>query len=96
MRLSKEDVKTIKKTLIKYIFDAKITLFGSRVYDDKRGGDIDIFVETNTVVTLREKLKILTDMELSGIERKVDLIIKMPNSKELPIFKNIRDEGILL
>jgi len=35
-------------------------------------------------------------MELSGIERKVDLIIKMPNSKELFIFKTIQDEGIII
>ena len=96
MRLSQQDVQIIKESLLKYISDAKITLFGSRVYDDKKGGDIDLFVETSKIVTFREKLEILTDMELAGIERKVDLIIKMPNSKELSIFKTIQDEGILL
>jgi predicted nucleotidyltransferase len=96
MRLSQQDIQIIKQSLSKYIDDAKITLFGSRVYDHKRGGDIDLFIETNRPVTLREKLKILTDMELSGIERKVDLIIKMPNSKESPLFKTIQEEGITL
>ena len=51
MRLSQQDVQIIKKSLFKYISDAKTTLFGSRVYDDKKGGDIDIFVETSKIIT---------------------------------------------
>jgi predicted nucleotidyltransferase len=96
MRLSKQETSIIKKVILENINDAKIMLFGSRVYDDKRGGDIDIFVETNQNINLKKKLKILTKLELNGIERKVDLILKTPTSKEQKIFDTIYKEGIRL
>jgi predicted nucleotidyltransferase len=96
MRLSKQEISIIKKVILENINDAKIMLFGSRVYDDKRGGDIDIFVETNQNINLKKKLKILTKLELNGIERKVDLILKTPTSKEQKIFDTIYKEGIRL
>ncbi len=96
MRLSKQETSIIKKVILENINDAKIMLFGSRVYDDKRGGDIDIFVETNQNINLKKKLKILTKLELNGISRKVDLLLKTPNSTEQEIFKTIYKEGIIL
>jgi predicted nucleotidyltransferase len=96
MRLLKEEASIIKKTILKYIKDAKIILFGSRVDDNKRGGDIDIFVQTNQEVTLKEQIKILTDIEMNGVLRKVDLVLKTPTSKEQPIFKTAIQEGVLL
>ena len=96
MRLLKEEASIIKTIILKYIKDAKIILFGSRVDDNKRGGDIDIFVQTNQEVTLKEQIKILTDIEMNGVLRKVDLVLKTPTSKEQPIFKTAIKEGILL
>ena len=75
MRLLKEEASIIKTTILRYIKDAKIILFGSRVDDNKRGGDIDIFVQTNQEVTLKEQIKILTDIEMNGVLRKVDLVL---------------------
>ena len=57
----------------KHINDAKIILFGSRVFDDKKGGDIDIFIETEKQIDMREQIKILTDIEMGGVARKVDI-----------------------
>jgi predicted nucleotidyltransferase len=48
----------------------------------KKGGDIDFLVQTNKVVTLKEQINILTELELNGIERKIDLLVKTPKSKE--------------
>ena len=96
MRLLASDIKIIKESIYNYITDATIMLFGSRVDDTKKGGDIDIFVQTNKNVTLKEQIKILTTMELQGILRKVDLVIEMPNSKKLSIFQTAKEEGILL
>jgi len=96
MRLLKEEASIIKTTILKYIKDAKIILFGSRVDDNKRGGDIDIFVQTNQQVTLKEQIEILTDIEMNGVLRKVDLVLKTPTSKEQPIFKTAIHEGVLL
>ena len=76
MRLKPNEINILKSTINNYIKDAKIILFGSRVYDYKKGGDIDILVETNYQVTLKEQIKILTDIQLNGISRKVDLLFK--------------------
>lgn len=96
MRLKQNEINIIKSNILKYIYDAKIILFGSRVYDDKKGGDIDIFVETNQKVGLKQQIKILVDLEINGISRKVDMILKTPESKEQPIFQTIYKEGIVL
>ena len=96
MRLTQNEVKIIKYNILRDIKDAKIILFGSRVDDDKKGGDIDIFVETKQIVTLKEQIKILTNFEIDGIFRKVDLVLKTPSTKDQPIFHTACKEGIQL
>lgn len=96
MRLKQNEINIIKSNILKYIYDAKIILFGSRVYDDKKGGDIDIFVETKQQVDLKQQIKILADLEINGIVRKVDILLKTPTTKEQQIFKTIYQEGIVL
>lgn len=96
MRLTTDEVKIIKNTILKHITDANIMLFGSRTDDSKKGGDIDIFVETKKKITLKDKIKVLAQMEICGITRKVDLLVKTPHSKEQSIFKTIASEGIVL
>ena len=96
MRLSQKDINIIKNVIYQYLDDAKITLFGSRVYNNKKGGDIDIFVETKYNISMKQKLEILTKIELDGILRKVDMIFKTPLSKYESIFDTIEKEGIVL
>jgi len=96
MRLYQNEVNIIKNTILSSIEDAKIILFGSRVFDNKKGGDIDICIETKYEIPLSQKLKILTKIELAGIQRKVDLVLKTPKTKYQPIFDTISKEGIVL
>jgi len=96
MRLSTSDINIIKLSIQKYIENAKIVLFGSRVYDDKKGGDIDILIESNHIIHLKEKIKILADIEINGIARKVDLLFQTPKNKNESIFVSARKEGIVL
>ena len=96
MRLNTNEITIIKNTILKYVHDAKIILFGSRVDDNKKGGDIDICVESKDNISLSTKLKILTNIELLGVHRKVDLILKTPNNSVQEIFKTINKEGIVL
>ena len=95
MRLTQKEIKIIKKSIKEILGDKKIILFGSRVDDTKKGGDIDLCIEVDKKVLLKEKLKLLALLEKNGIERKVDIIFRYPNSNE-EIFKNIDKEGIVL
>ncbi len=95
MRLTSTEIKIIKECIKEVLKEGKVILFGSRVYDNKRGGDIDLCVEIDRKVSLGEKFKILNLLEDRGIERKVDLIFKYPTS-EGGIFKTIEKEGIKL
>jgi len=96
LRIDENEIKIIKSTILNYIDDAKIMLFGSRVDDSKKGGDIDIFVQTNHKITLSDEIKILSDLEINGIERKVDLVIQTPYKKNQSIFKTALKEWVIL
>ncbi len=73
MRLSKREVDIIKETINHYCKNPKIYLFGSRLDDNKKGGDIDIFIisEQNDYET---KIKIASKLEYI-IDKPVDIII---------------------
>lgn len=96
MRLKTEDIKIIKSTLLSKLSDAKIFLFGSRVDDEKKGGDIDIYVKTSTITTLKDELRLLTQLERNGISRKIDLIIDSPKKNRQSFFNSIKNEAIAL
>ncbi|WP_029521359.1 nucleotidyltransferase domain-containing protein [Persephonella sp. IF05-L8] len=97
VRLSQNEIKIIKN-LAKEIFgeNSKVYIFGSRADLSKKGGDIDIFIETDKKTSLQEELKFLAQIEIKGIERKVDLIVKNPYKKEKSIFKEAKEKGVLI
>ncbi len=97
MRLDSE----IKNKIIKYAnqyfgADIKLYLFGSRVDDNKKGGDIDLYLESPKEININQQVKFLNDMYKNVTERKIDLIIKTPSKKDKPIFHTAKQEGILL
>lgn len=54
MRLSSSQAKTIKDTVTRVVDSgARVWLFGSRLDDALRGGDIDLYVETDQVMPNR-------------------------------------------
>lgn len=71
--------------------NAKIWLFGSRVDDKQRGGDVDFFVEVESPDVMRKiKCKsILTDI----FDLKVDLIVGLGDK---PIHKIAKATGVRL
>jgi len=96
MRLDKHEIQIIKSNILSLVKDADIMLFGSRVDDTKKGGDIDIFVQTKQKISIKDEIEILSGIEANGIERKVDLVFKTPYKKEQAIFQTALKEGIHL
>nr|BAL54317.1 DNA polymerase beta domain protein [uncultured Aquificae bacterium] len=74
VRLSKEEVETIKSIVKKYDPAAEILIFGSRTDLTKRGGDIDMLIVSDKI-DYRIRRKIRVDLQLALGDRKVDLII---------------------
>jgi len=73
-----------------------VYIFGSRADINRKGGDIDIFIETDKETSLKDELKFLVKIEKKGIERKVDLIVKTPHKKEKIILKIAKETGVLI
>jgi uncharacterized protein len=97
MRLKLKDVEFIKQTARDYFGkEAKIYLFGSRVSDHKKGGDIDLYIETNSKDWLFDKkVKMLKALYKKLGEQKIDVVINNFTSS-LYIYEVAQQEGILL
>lgn len=74
MRLTEYEVTAIKESVYLFDPDAKIYLFGSRVDDMEKGGDIDLIVISKRI-TLSERRKIKIKIYDKIGEQKIDMII---------------------
>ena len=99
MRLSPEQIVAIRTGVAQLAGDAaRVWLFGSRVHDDARGGDLDLLVEVDEMVEepaqLAARLAARVSRSMHG--RKVDVLIKAPNLLHLPIHTIALAEGVRL
>jgi len=84
MRLSQFEIETITTLVQKYFGEeAKVFLFGSRVDDQKRGGDIDLFVKNNDEkrLTMEAKINFLVDLKILIGDQKIDLVFDNANTR---------------
>lgn len=102
MRLTTEQIKAIRKTTAEVFGDrADVWLFGSRVDDRKRGGDIDLLIRPphqqaqDTAELWQHKLRFLGLLERRIGERKVDVVIETPDDSR-PIVRIAHQTGIRL
>jgi predicted nucleotidyltransferase len=75
MRLTEFEISTIK-TLAKEIFgkDASVSLFGSRVNDQMKGGDIDLFISNADEHSLKKKVVFLAEIKKRIGDQKIDVV----------------------
>jgi len=83
MRLTKHEIESIKKAFQETFENGKIYLFGSRVDDTKRGGDIDLYLVPNTVFNdeMEKKIEFLVKLDNYIGEQKVDVVIAKDKSR---------------
>ncbi|MGH2645608.1 MAG: nucleotidyltransferase domain-containing protein [Chitinophagaceae bacterium] len=97
MRLKSEHANFIKQAA-KDAFgeDVKVYLFGSRVDDRKKGGDIDLYIETTMKKGLyNKKIKMLGSLYKRFGEQKIDVILNNFTST-MYVYKVAKANGILL
>lgn len=97
MRLSDHDRRAIREATAETAgADARVLLFGSRVHDDLKGGDIDLLVELPRPAAdpLALALRIGTRIECRIGERRIDVLVADPATPESPVLKAARRDGI--
>ncbi|MCK9216035.1 MAG: nucleotidyltransferase domain-containing protein [Rhodoferax sp.] len=99
MRLTPSQIAAIRTSTTRLAGDAaRVWLFGSRVRDDARGGDVDLLLELDEAVTEPAQLsaRLAAQVSRAMYGRKVDVLIKAPNLQFLPIHSIALAEGIRL
>ena len=101
MRITPIQQEVIKRAA-QECFDATVVvrLFGSRVDDSKKGGDIDLFVQTSLVDVAEISTahsRFLAKLYAELGEQKIDVVIDYPSrTVQLPIFAIALEQGIIL
>jgi predicted nucleotidyltransferase len=93
MRLLQHEQSAITEAVWQVDADAQIYLFGSRVNDAAKGGDIDVLVLSKKI-SLMAKLDILAQLHLKLGDRKIDVAVYPDASHPFP--RMVILEGIRL
>jgi len=99
MRLTPEQIAAIKQTAHAVLGeDARVTLFGSRADDNRRGGDIDLLFETSQRVTHRaQTLNALYVALIRRLgDRKLDVLLKDAATPDTAVLQLARQTGVPL
>jgi predicted nucleotidyltransferase len=99
MRLTPDQIATIKSTARAVLGqDAQVTLFGSRVHDQLKGGDIDLLVEMDSPVCNKPQAagQIYAKLVRQLGDRKIDILIKDPHTQAAAVFRMAQEHGVRL
>jgi predicted nucleotidyltransferase len=94
MRLTNEELITLKENFSRYIKDGKLYLFGSRTDDTKKGGDIDLLIVSSNIKKENIRKFRLEFFKKFG-EQKLDIVLDN-GSFSNPFNKMILQKAILL
>jgi predicted nucleotidyltransferase len=94
MRLDKEQIDVLKNKLQTLSATAKLYLFGSRVDDTAKGGDIDLLVVSDQL-TKKELRLLRVDFFKNFGEQKLDIVLDDGELKD-PFVQHIFKKAILL
>lgn len=76
----------------------QVRVFGSRLDDSARGGDVDLLIDSDkpvgTPALLASRIAARLSRTMGG--RKVDVVIRAPNLSETPVHRIALEQGVLL
>ncbi len=99
MRLTTSQIEMIRTTA-QVVFGefVRVTLFGSRIDDQAKGGDVDLMLEVPNIVDQPALLgaRVASRVSRAMNGRKVDVILKAPNLKSQPVHEIATRHGVIL
>lgn len=96
MRLSEHERGVIRETAAEVFGPGvRVMLFGSRVDDSRRGGDIDLFVETaDSADIVMKKNRLAAQLQMRLGEQKIDIVVASDSSRLIE--QEARRTGVVL
>lgn len=96
MRLTSHERQVIRELGMRH-FGRVPRLFGSRLDDKRRGGDIDLLIATDLPApeAARRRIDLLADLWIALGERKIDILLDDGCISE-PVYERARREGVAL
>ena len=96
MRLTPAQVHSITETVSRFTGGtAEVFLFGSRLDDRAKGGDVDLLIETSGPLALVERARIKMELE-SRLGLPVDLVSHVRDSASTPLQRIARAHAVRL
>ena len=81
MRLDKKEISIIKSTFKEVFQNGDIYLFGSRIDDNKKGGDIDLYLVTKYDFDKELEFRVLLQERLE--DQKIDIIFSKDKNRDI-------------
>lgn len=99
MRLNDQDLTVLQQAIRSLTPDVQaIRLFGSRLDDDARGGDVDLMLDFDHPIehpaVLSARLAVRASRAIGG--RKVDIVLRAPNLMQSAIHRIAEKQGLLI
>lgn len=94
------DTRQVIRDTVQEIFGpaAVVRLFGSRVDDQARGGDIDLLVESGQPIANRQRkaLQLVARLQLRLGDRPIDVLVLDPDTARQPVHDEALRTGVML
>jgi len=101
MRITERERRVLRDAALEaFGADSTVFLFGSRVDDARRGGDIDLLLETGKTghaAIFESQLRFFAMVKLALGEQKIDVLVDYPDRESRPeILRIARAQGMQL
>lgn len=83
MRLNSFYKETIKSAFYNVFSTGSIFLFGSRIDDNQKGGDIDLYLQIDEKPTFEKKVQFLAMLKRKLGEQKIDIVFNEDSSRDI-------------